>query len=98
MKVDFTSPIKGLGGKEIVDSVSKEPLTLRSLAVNVLMTNSQMSGEEKMRRFKLAERIYDEIALPLELSSEDAKLISQLIGASPYGPGIAAPAMRMLSE
>lgn len=75
MKIDFSAQILDLDGKPIPD------LTLGSMATNALMLpfedERNLSGEEKVRRLKLAQRIHG--ADEADLVAEDVTLIKRLI-------------------
>lgn len=82
MRIISREPIIGLDGKHVGDD------TIGSCICNALMAmfphETELPGTEKLRRYKLALRIYD-AALPVNVSVEDATLIKQLVGFA-YGP------------
>ena len=64
------------------------PFTLRMACINVLVMREQqqpgkpvkeLTGEEKVKRYQLAQRIYDSKGL-LDISPEEQVLLKQLIG------------------
>jgi hypothetical protein len=75
MKIDFSAIIADLDGKPLAE------LTLGTMATNALMLpfedERNLSGEEKVRRFKLAQRIHG--AAEVDLTAEDISLIKKLI-------------------
>jgi hypothetical protein len=80
MKINVTQTLTDLNGEDIM--TEKGDLTLRSVLVNSLMGNykeENISGEEKLNRFILAEKIQknDEIELKSEEISKIKKLIAK---------------------
>lgn len=66
MKRDFSVNILDLNGKEITEQAQVDgqvivrPISARSVVVNALLArnrNEELSGEEQIRRYKLAKRI-----------------------------------------
>jgi ethanolamine utilization microcompartment shell protein EutS len=66
MKRDFAVNILDLNGNEITEQVQADggvvvrPISVRSVVVNALLArarNEELSGEEQIRRYKLAKRI-----------------------------------------
>lgn len=92
MKVDFSTPITNLDG-----SALGEGATVGAMCVNALLTSypgdEQATGEEKVRRFKLAERAYG--AGETEITPEDATFIRSFI-AKGYGPLVVGQVFRAL--
>jgi hypothetical protein len=75
MKIDFSAAITDLDGNPIPE------LTLGLMATNALMGNfddeRSLSGDDKVRRFKLAQRVHH--ASEVDLTVEDVALIKKLI-------------------
>jgi hypothetical protein len=75
MKIDFSAVITDLDSKPMPN------LTLGSMATNALMLayddERNLSGEEKVRRFKLAQRIHG--ASEVDLTVEEVSLVKLLI-------------------
>lgn len=75
MNIDFSTTIRDLDGNQIQD------ITLGAMATNALMggyeDERQLSGEDKLKRLKLAERIHG--ASVVDLSVEDVALVKRLI-------------------
>lgn len=75
MKIDFSAAIVDLDGKPVPD------LTLGSMATNALMMGFEdertLSGEAKVQRMKLAQRIHGE--REVDLTVEEVSLVKQLI-------------------
>lgn len=88
MKYNVGEVVKGFDGKPFTEQESakdKVPvevwLTIAKLIVNALLAfidGKHLSGEDKFKRYKLAEKIYgkDEV----EISLEEANLIKQASG------------------
>ena len=98
MKIDVTRTFTTLNGKEIKNEEG-EIVTLRSIIANSLLAQYQdetnLSGEEKVKRWKLAQTVYaDDI---VNLSTEDIVLIKKLVGKSMVTL-IAAQAWEMLES
>jgi len=80
VKIDFSSQITALSGEAIC--IEEKPMTLGHMAIEALcapLPNEQTSGEQKVRRAKLAERIFGSSA-PIDVSVEDVALIKDRIG------------------
>lgn len=101
MKRDFSQELVGLGGQKLVEANGDEqrPMTLGTVSVNALMgqfaDEQGLSGEEKFRRYQLAERIT--AAGVQEVSAEEVALIKRLIGKA-YGPILVGPAYIALEK
>lgn len=78
MVVDFEKVLTTLNGDPITDG--SKPINLRFVTVEALCSEfeDKASGEEKLRRWKLVQRISD--GGECELSAEDVSLIKTLIG------------------
>ena len=86
MFVAFSKAICDLAGNPVKpDPNSDSVMRLSSVAVNgILMprqSDANLSGEDKVKRFKLAKRIHD-ASEPLDISVEDAALLKALIADS----------------
>jgi hypothetical protein len=86
VKVDFDAVIKDMDGVPIPDArrTEGEPrvLTLKAVCVNGLLateTDKNVSGQEKLRRFNLAQRV--NAGGEQNLSAEDVTLIKDRVGA-----------------
>ena len=85
MNLDVTKVLKQIDGAEIIDSVTGKGLTISNVISNALLVpEDKLSGEEQVKRFILATRIYD-ATLPVEISVEDAVLIKKCV-AKAYAP------------
>ncbi len=84
MKINTQSVMKNFDGSEIKDR--DKPVTLRSVCVNALTVpeapGAAVSGEEKLKRYMLAQRIYGEDEV--DLTAEQVTLIKTLVSVS-YG-------------
>lgn len=95
MKVDFETRLVDLSGTAINDSEGK-PAALRGVVIDALLAQFKdepnLSGEEKVKRFILAEKIFRG---ETEVSAEDVSLIKKLIGKA-YNPLIVGQAWQIL--
>jgi hypothetical protein len=78
---DFTQPLKDFRGETLMDGT--EPITFSPLSINALMGSykdeENLPGIEKLKRYKLAEKIYDS-PTNVELTDENKRLINELVG------------------
>lgn len=76
---DFSSSLRDLLGAEVQEN--GKPLTYRVLTVNALMQpypdEAGLSGEEKLRRFRLADKIMK--SQPVHLSAEEVVLLKTVV-------------------
>ena len=101
MKIDMTKTIKNLIGVDLENPESKlkekEPLTMRIVCTNSLLTPTQddknIDGNEKAKRFELAMRIYTEDEI--DLNVDELKLLKDLIGRL-YTPLVVGRAYQIL--
>ncbi|MFP3246913.1 MAG: hypothetical protein RXR20_20535 [Paraburkholderia sp.] len=97
MQRDFSVALKSIGDIAIVDN--GQPVTLKMVAINALLSNDEadrgQSGEEKYKRFKLADRIH--ASDTVEVSVEELALIKRLIGLI-YPPVIVGSAYAALES
>lgn len=95
MKIDFEQQLKGLG-RPLMAQDGETPLTLKSISIESLMAafpDEKISGEEKFKRYQLAQRISDGD----EVSVSEAAKIKDLIGKA-YGPVVVGPAYELLEQ
>lgn len=82
MFINPSDPIRDFDGQPI------EKETIGGCICNALMATGprdhDMTGEEKLRRFKLAMRVHGR-AIPVSISVEEAALIKRVVGQA-YGP------------
>lgn len=89
MKIDFSKPILGLDGVPLkVQDLDGHPdFTIRDACVNALLSDRPASGrpdepkidgKEKVRRFRLAQKIYG-CKEPINLESDDIVLLKNKI-------------------
>jgi hypothetical protein len=99
MNVKVTQTINSLSGKPIMDKTDEGdvPATLRSVIISALMlnTNEKIIGEEKLRRWLLAQRIYQAVEC-VDLTVEEIVLIKQVVG-SIFGPSVVGPVFTLLT-
>lgn len=99
---DFDVRITNLDGTPIVDEKGKElELTVRTVVVNALMSppgqdETNMSGEEKLRRVDLARRVAAKDANTQVFSSEDIALIKKLVNRVYPSPLVVEQSWRAL--
>jgi hypothetical protein len=98
MKRDFSKQLQGIPGSISPDQDGNYP-TLGAVAVGALLANFQdeasLAGEEKLRRYKLAERISQGGAQ--EVSAEEIALIKKQI-AKAHAIAIVGPAYEALEQ
>lgn len=92
MKFNPTTVFCDLSGGEILEG--EQPLTYGRVAINSLLhvqpdAQSQPTGEEKVKRFALAQRIHA-AGGEIEVKTEEATLIKQSV-AKIYAPIIVGP-------
>jgi len=80
MKINFNVKLKDIDGKELKHK--DETITLYGVCTNALLFNEQkekdIEGKEKVRRFKLAHKIYG-TKEPISIEVEDVALIKELV-------------------
>lgn len=81
MKFDPTKPVTDLDGKDITEG--DKVLTVAVVCQRALLAppGAPVSGEENLRRFKLALRLHDATGL-LELTAEEAALVKSQVAAN----------------
>jgi hypothetical protein len=97
--VDFTQQIKQFDGSDLVGGDGKPTnLTLEAVAENALLGSyndeQNLSGEEKLKRYHLALKIYDH-KTNVDLSVEELALLRRLIAKS-YNTLVMGRAWEML--
>ncbi len=108
MKRNMAVVIKNFEGeplKETSIGADNKPvmreITLASACINALFTNHQseqgLSGEDKYKRYQLAERIDESVKNKelCELSTDDLALLERLLGLT-YTPLVVGPAFKVL--
>lgn len=92
MKRDFSVNITDLNGKEITEAAQVDgqaivrPINVRSIVVNALLArgrNEELSGEEQIRRYKLAKRV--NAGGMVEINAGEVTLIKKQVAAN-YTP------------
>lgn len=95
MKVDFEQEIKTLNG-ESIPATDGKPAVLRGVAVDALLAvfadEQQLAGEEKLKRYLLAEKIHNG---GVEFNTEEIALVKRLIGKA-FTPVVVGQAWQML--
>lgn len=80
MKIDFSVVLKGLDGVELKPrDMDSKSLTLRDVCVDALLVEKpgdKVDSKEKLRRYRLAEKIYG-CKEPISLSVEDIVIIKE---------------------
>lgn len=84
-----SQPVLDMDGEKI-------PLTLRLAAIEVLGPMANMPGEEKCRRDRLAERIYN-ATQSIDITKDEADLLKKLINQVYPHPRIVRQAWDLLS-
>jgi hypothetical protein len=84
---DLDIPVCDLDGEQVVDRIKgvDRPATIRNVVVNALalVNGEQVTGEEKMKRYKLAIRLND--GGKQDFTPEELSLIKSVIGVM-YSP------------
>ncbi len=92
--------LKDFSGNSLRDSGTKEEITLDSVCINSLLANLpdeiNLSGIDKVKRYKLAQKIHSKPE-EVELASEDITLLKTLI-AKCYATQITGQAWELLEE
>lgn len=89
MRVNFNKPILDLDGNPFIQA--EKPVTIAYASKEALLAiypKEEISADEKVRRFKLAEKIYSSSG-DCEISLEEAVLIKKLVGIA-YGANVVA--------
>lgn len=79
MKINFNKKLKGVDGEDLKNK--DEVLTLLGICTNALLFNEKdenIEGKEKVRRFKLAHKVYG-AKEPVSVEVEDVVLIKELV-------------------
>lgn len=95
MKIDFNMVLKNLEGKPLKDK--EKDVTLKDASANALLGNypdDKIDGEEKLRRFLLATKIYESNG-EIELSVDEIKMTKDLI-AKGYSTLVTGRALEIL--
>ena len=98
MLVKVNVPLKTLDGQTMKDNIDGQVVdaTLKLIAVNAILSPVQKeSGIEKVKKFNLAQRIYDNDTV--ELSVEEVSLIKERIGEL-FPPLVVGQAFKMLDN
>lgn len=92
MKRDFSKPLLQLSGEPFADNA-----TLGSVSLSLLLfANDQgVSGEDKFKRYKLAERIKD--GGVQEVTAEEVALLKKLVGTH-HAPHVVGPTFEALDR
>ena len=93
--INFNATLKNLEGETLKDK--EKDLILKDVSVNALLGNykdENINGEEKLKRFLLATKIY-ESKDELGLSVDEIKMIKDLI-AKGYSTLVTARALQIL--
>lgn len=105
LAVDFSTKLTQIDGKPFLDDDTKKPTetTLATVVQRALLTSyqdeaSSITGEEKFKRWRLAEKIQNavEAGKPnVDLSAEDVAMAKKLV-AKAYNPLIVGQAWSLL--
>lgn len=98
MKIDFSKNLKNITNKELKDQHGKN-IILYDVCSNALLFNEKderLEGKEKVRRFKLAHKIYG-TKEPVSIEVEDIVLIKELV-AKIYSTLITGQVWEMLES
>jgi len=80
MKVDWNETLTDFDGQQVRDEEG-QPVTLGRMAVRALMTvvREQIDGEEKFRRYKLAEKVHQSADLSVDEVSRLKKAVGEVL-------------------
>ena len=95
LKIDFNVVLKNLEGKPLTDK--EKDLTLKDVSANAILGNYQnenIDGEEKLKRFILAMKIYEANG-ELELTVDEVKMTKDMI-ARGYSTLVTGRALQIL--
>jgi hypothetical protein len=96
MLIDFSQSLKAVDGTILKHK--EADLTLKTIACEALMASykeeTQLSGEEKHKRFKLSQRIF-RATEPVNVTIEEIAVIKRLVGIL-YGPAVCGPVFDLL--
>ncbi len=99
MLIDFNQVLLSLDGEELKSSPDKA-LRLKEACTNALLgiyeDDAKILGEEKLRRYKLASKIYKDKGV-IEVTAEEITLIKQLLPRL-YGTAVIGPCYEMLEQ
>jgi len=95
MVVEFDVELHSLDGSVLQDSATQK-ITLKNISVNALLTpaDEKLAGEEKLKRYNLAQKIYASTA-GIDMTTEEIALVKKLIGEI-YPPLIVGQTWAML--
>lgn len=110
MKRNLKTPLQFLDGKPLLeaikigtdeagrDIIEQHPITLAGIAVNALLAQHEdertLPGADKVKRYKLAQKIYDALG-EMDVTAEDVALLKTLIGKT-YPPLLVGLAWQIL--
>lgn len=96
MKINFAQEFKTFGGETLKDAEGNV-FNLKGVCATVLLgqqQNEKATGEEKMKRYELAKKIWDGDGV-VDVKAEDITTLKKLIGES-YLPLVVGQAYQML--
>lgn len=98
MEIDFNQILKQMDGTDILDEKEKQPMLLKNICINALLIpldpQERIGGPEKMKRYDLAQKIYN-TKNKLSVDAERITLLKKLVGDL-YPPMIVGQVYRML--
>ncbi|MCA8237772.1 hypothetical protein [Burkholderia cenocepacia] len=96
MKLDTNTIIKEIDGTPMPDKDG--PVTLKAVCANALLFNGrdELTGEEKLGRYRLARRIYDASGI-VEITIEEAAKLKDVIGKYCV-PVVAGQVMELIEQ
>ncbi len=101
MKIKMETVLVGFDGDPVLktDKKDSDEVTLRFVVCHALQTGHEadvhLDGEEKMRRFLLAQKCYKESVV--DMKAEDVTLIKKLL-ARTYSPALLGPAFVAIGD
>ena len=80
--LNFDKVLTEIGGDVILDEEKKAPISMKTIVVNaILAPEKEANGEESIKRFLLAQRIF--IGGDVDLSPEEIVQVKKLVGKHP---------------
>ena len=98
--INFNTALKNLRGEELKDITDgkEKPITLKTVCVEALLTaypKEEISGTEKMKRYRIAKKIDDSNGEELKITLDELKVVKDLVGTR-FSPLIVGAAYSIL--
>lgn len=102
MVIDVSQGLKSITGQPMTEVIDGQPVavTLKSILVNALLMaredDTRLTGEEKVKRYRLANEIYAATGI-MNISLEDGVLLKGLI-AKTFSTWVTGQALELLEK